>query len=546
MTKFHDKSAVSIADISKAVGEHIEDTEQLAAVLKRAAKNNDAETEGNVRPALEEAITKLANAVGELKQIEKHDANAMSAKAVEESSLKKLFAEAKTPEERDEIMLKAVNEFGMAGVISLAPDTYHKQLLTPISPRVNKNFEQQNAFRRCHDQAIIAAALKQQTKQNGEFTALFPRESMPAVTRREVLDYGRKLAEINGSADARGWLKAANDALDSVTAGDGAEFVPTVLSARIVDNIYIEARLIGLLERMFMPTPTFNLPYIPTPGRAYLMPEANAPANFWQTLATPHPFDTDQLQLVAKKPATLFMYSAEATEDSLPDLVAAAERYLVLSHARSLDDALMNANRSDYGTGLDNAAVSKLWTSTSDIRYINNGIRYWAHDVANAGANARLLDTNGTLTTALILNARKLLGKWGTDDPSRIPLIVSPSSLVDMMKLTEALTFDKIRDRATVLTGQISEFLGHPVIASEFAYSNLNASGVYDNSVTTKTIIAMFHRDNYVVGDRRMFTVQREFQMMSQQWALLGLQRMDMKKLREDETTEAVLYDLAA
>jgi len=50
-------------------------------------------------------------------------------------------------------------------------------------------------------------------------------------------------------------------------------------------------------------------------------------------------------------------------------------------------------------------------------------------------------------------------------------------------------TVDKYGQFATVLNGELGKIDGIPVIVSEKIRENLNASGVYDGTTTTKTLL---------------------------------------------------------
>jgi hypothetical protein len=66
------------------------------------------------------------------------------------------------------------------------------------------------------------------------------------------------------------------------------------------------------------------------------------------------------------------------------------------------------------------------------------------------------------------------------------------------------------QDAARILTGVAASIYGIPIVVSDAMRENLNASGVYDGSTTTKGSIVLLHKPSFVVGVKRGFTVEVE------------------------------------
>ena len=60
----------------------------------------------------------------------------------------------------------------------------------------------------------------------------------------------------------------------------------------------------------------------------------------------------------------------------------------------------------------------------------------------------------------------------------------------------------KIGSRATIISGQMGSFDGRPIIISEFMRQDLNATGSYDGTTTTKTSILLANRQAYWNGEK--------------------------------------------
>jgi hypothetical protein len=72
----------------------------------------------------------------------------------------------------------------------------------------------------------------------------------------------------------------------------------------------------------------------------------------------------------------------------------------------------------------------------------------------------------GTVTTADLRKLRKDLGVWGLE-PSDLRFIVSTETYFDLMEDTVFQTMDKVGPVATVLTGQVGQVGGTPVLVSD-------------------------------------------------------------------------------
>jgi hypothetical protein len=62
-------------------------------------------------------------------------------------------------------------------------------------------------------------------------------------------------------------------------------------------------------------------------------------------------------------------------------------------------------------------------------------------------------------------------------------------------------------------------------------YTNLNASGVFDNVTKTKTEMVLAYRGAYALGDRRLMRVESDRQALAGQRYVLATWRGDFKKM---------------
>ena len=77
-----------------------------------------------------------------------------------------------------------------------------------------------------------------------------------------------------------------------------------------------------------------------------------------------------------------------------------------------------------------------------------------------------------------------------------------------ILVLDQVATREKYGDGASVLTGEVARLLGRPIIPSQFLTSDMNASGIYDGTTTTKAGIIQMLRGRHAMFIRRGVTME--------------------------------------
>jgi hypothetical protein len=73
---------------------------------------------------------------------------------------------------------------------------------------------------------------------------------------------------------------------------------------------------------------------------------------------------------------------------------------------------------------------------------------------------------------------------------------------------------------------------------------NLNASGIYDNSTTTRTEILFVRPSAFTYGDRRQATLKSREVIETDQQVLVVLQRLTFANLYPGQTVVGGLYNI--
>lgn len=284
-------------------------------------------------------------------------------------------------------------------------------------------------------------------------------------------------------------------ALTTGSSGNGAELIPSDLSSDLQARMYLESQVAAefLASEIDMPTATFKFPMTTTRPNFYVGSEAPDPHGL--TESTP---GTSEITLDAKKLIGYSEYSYEADEDAIVAVLPIIQEGLASGAADAFEGALINGDTTATHQDSDIHAVS------GHSSKLFKGLR----KLALAGGITKDLST-GNISASNIAAMRKLMLRWGLK-PRDLMLIVGPQGYNDIVTLAETLTFDKVGNAAAtrILTGEAGSIYGIRIVVSSQVREDLNASGVYDGSVTSKGSMLLVHRPSFIVGVKRGFTVE--------------------------------------
>ena len=109
---------------------------------------------------------------------------------------------------------------------------------------------------------------------------------------------------------------------------------------------------------------------------------------------------------------------------------------------------------------------------------------------------------------ANLLGLKAQMGELGLQN---VVMFASPEAvLANLLELAEVKTIDVFGQFATVVSGQIANILGMPIIMSRFLSADLNTAGKYDNVTKTKTGILMAHAPSWYIFERRGILVETD------------------------------------
>lgn len=316
-------------------------------------------------------------------------------------------------------------------------------------------------------------------------------------------------------------------AFGTTVSGYGAEYIPTLIASTYIPEFELSFDLQSQFREIRMPSSPYEMPVVKGVLKAQKVAEGAG--------AVAREFQTDKIALQAKKLESYFEIPEEMNEDSAPDFLSIAREELLLSHSRAVESALINGD--DDGTHLDSDTqagsallAEKLW----------KGLRRQA--LANS-AGGGTKNFGAALSTAGLIAMRAQMKKFGVD-PSNLLWVVGPAVYAQILGLPEIITLDKAgAAAATILRGSASAILGIPIVVSQHCREDLNASGVYDGTTTTKGGILLVNRARWYLGMRRAPQIRVVQDLPNyDRYLLAAYQRLDFAGHAQSASEASVCY----
>ena len=315
------------------------------------------------------------------------------------------------------------------------------------------------------------------------------------------------------------------------SAGSGGDWVPDQFRTELYEEYKTPRVVRSLFSEIQMDRATLLVPRLDRGGRPYIKGQVTSdnPANYLSS--TPA---TSQKSITTSGLACRFVIDDALAEDSAIALIPTLQRQIVSDLASAIEDTLINGDASaTHQDDLANWNIRGRWGASglggsADHRRAWNGLRKQAFDRGTGSAVAAL----ATYTDLLAKQAD--LGELNSAD--RV-LITSPEVVIaQLLKITQVQTLDVFGPAATVLTGQIASIGGVPIIMSRFMSAEMNAAGVYDNLLKTKSGFLIVARDSYNIFARRGISVEQDKDITAGAINLVCTERLTFDTLDPDAT----------
>ena len=329
-------------------------------------------------------------------------------------------------------------------------------------------------------------------------------------------------AWIMGLATGKGWnTKLAEDTMQKVNAHSGvgvssADFEQTV-STNIERDIQLELVLAPLFREIQMTSATQIIPILPDAGYAEFT--ANAVA----TGTSPHGnleergdtydgtmsgIDLTERTLSTKKLISQSYLGNETEEDAILPILPLIRESIIRAHSRGIENALLVGNHADGVYGTSGAAFEGLVTMAG------------ANKIQSATAFA-----SESLTAAMLLNARKKMGKWGMN-PRDVVYIVNSTEYFNLLSDAEFQDANLVGNLATKLNGEIGEVYGSKVIVCD----------EFKTPAVSKFFAVAVNVKNFVMPRLRGVTIESDYEVANQRRVLVASQRLGFTDMIDAST----------
>lgn len=283
-------------------------------------------------------------------------------------------------------------------------------------------------------------------------------------------------------------MEYVGKALDTT---DTANWVPTGFTTDLLARYDLDRNVSRQLRTFQQPRNPFDYPVMGARTTTYKISEQTADIES-ATAVTTSDMTPLKITLTLASLGARTSWSYELDEDSIIAIATEARNQLGISMAYSEEDALINGDTT--GTHQD-ADV----TSSSDIRKIWKGFRKYAIQQSyTTDGSAKVVET----LTGMI----KSMGKYGAR-PADLFWVCAPGLRADFLSLKDTnnnpvmigLPVMGAGNSPMVMTlADVPLLLGLPLVVSEAFRSDLNASGVFDNTTTSKTGLLLVNRKGWI------------------------------------------------
>ncbi len=312
-------------------------------------------------------------------------------------------------------------------------------------------------------------------------------------------------------------------AMSSGTAALGGDFVPTQLSAEVVELLRLRPALINRLDTFDMPSNPFDWPLLTSGATAYIADEAdvNNPPE-----GTKSDLGVSKVTFNAKIFATHIRTSPELIEDSIVAMVPLLRTEIVRSIDEGIEAALVNGD-----TTVPHRDVGPAYAAGS-VQRAFLGLRYQSIDDSTTfdtrSTSAGVGDALAGFGAGDVRYLRKLADVAGVD-PSLGLFIVNIAVWFLMLSFTEVTKANEFGNPSTWLTGTLPALDGVEIYVSSKMPTTELSTGV-DNSGTSSSIL-FIRKPSFKVGSRRNVMIEFDKNIFTQQWGFVATTRRDFKKV---------------
>ena len=289
--------------------------------------------------------------------------------------------------------------------------------------------------------------------------------------------------------EIRGALEATVKRAISDTSGSGAEWLPDVMSSRLYEEFYTAPGIADLFETVEMASAAAGMiiPTISDTVRPYLKGKISNDDPTKYTGSTP---GSSNQTMEAVGFAVRVLIDDSAVEDSVFPLLPQIQKRVGRALMDGYEDAMINGDTTaTHEDAIASWNIRGRWGATglggsADHRRSFKGLRRIAVD------RSLTVDQSAGQTVAKVME--QILGGLGERGTMDAVILVSPEVFFQkMLTDTNVLTVDKLGQLATILTGQLAQISGVPVVMTRWLSADLAASGLYTGTGAKSGVIGV-------------------------------------------------------
>jgi HK97 family phage prohead protease len=463
--------------------------------MSEEVKTPEIDLEAFAKKVAEETAAKIA-----MKQAE--------SKAAEEKAVQE--AEKKAAQEAAE---KAAQEEEVKAAVSVGVESGAERLMADIEAKLSEKDAKIDE--------VILSYQKQLEEKSEEITKM--RESKRVFSDRSEGDtiskWGKEFMHahllgvmtgkgMEGTSYGRGIIEKAG-----VTYSSSAPNIATEVSSQIEKEIMRELRLARAFREIQINSQAQVLPIQQDTGLATFQTGAATSGNL-QTRGGSAP-QPAQVVLKAYRLISTTLMDNHVDEEILINLMPMLVESVARSHARAVDDALLNHVASGGSDNFD-GLIKLAGTNTFDTSVSAAALASTAVDAAD------------------FLSARKLMGKYGMM-PDELVYVVSQKRYYDLIADAGFADITDVgSDVATKITGQVGAIFGTPVIVSDQLEAEAEDACVG---------LAVNVR-NFAIPRLRGVNVEQDYEVMNQRNVIVATQSLGFNQLVADTATDVSVVRL--
>lgn len=339
-------------------------------------------------------------------------------------------------------------------------------------------------------------------------------------------------------------VSPATRAMDTQESGFGQQLIGAQYVGDLWEAARPESRVFGLIRTFEMSAATAYLPVEVDIPEMLLVSEsvANNASNY-PTSKT----GSNRVQVDAKKFTIHQMWSSEIEEDAIIPFVPFLRAQASKSLAHYTDSLVINGDTTATATGNINSDDAAPAATKHYLAF--DGIRHAGLVDATGNSTGTLIGSSLAMEDLLAAKGRLVdytyLHDWGhpvsSDDLVYIADPATADKIAALDAVKQARLYNGGRD---LLSGQVSDILGHPVISS-IAMPKTEADGK-PSAVTpannVKGQIAVFNRNGFVAGWRRHVKMATEYLPATDQMRIVYTLRMGFGRFTPTGAASGIKY----